>query len=401
MPANTVTRKLRQLRHTIRQLELAGGGERNLEMRREFNALLGQHLAGGADQSLQGGCFGMLGSADEAGGEAGGEDAGGGAAAVDEAPEEATTDETPVVEEATTDEFAFHDLKSEEVAGLATNDLIFNTTGDPPYYTVLDLGSGEIKYPQSKYKSGTKGSVKETKVKISASDKEVQGIINYIYKGQEGDEQFELCQNNVTSLVVEKLGITKGKVIIRAGSIMTEPDKKTRVNKLIDELKKRNGQIKYEFQQEDPLEDALGRIKGIQNGALGSLQKQIIVIGGALAYQVEIARKYASNPDEAYAMIGKLQKKDKETDETLLKNKKRIFAYLKTMDFVKKQHPEPGVMLVGPTGSNPTVIFVGKRKSTFYTFDPYNGTTFNQSDNVYPFPELSSEQQRLIQSKFT
>ena len=37
-------RKLHQLQKTIRQLELAGGG-RNVEMRREFNGLLGQYLA--------------------------------------------------------------------------------------------------------------------------------------------------------------------------------------------------------------------------------------------------------------------------------------------------------------------------------------------------------------------
>ena len=84
------------------------------------------------------------------------------------------------------------------------------------------------------------------------------------------------------------------------------------------------------------------------------------------------------------------------------KNKQRVFAYLKTMDFVQSMHQEPGIMLVGPTGSNPTVIFVGKEKSTFYTFDPYTGTTFEQSDNIsYPFPELSSKQQTFIESKFT
>ncbi len=47
-------RKLQQLQKTIRQLELAGGG-RNVEMRREFNGLLGQYLAQDGAKPLQGG----------------------------------------------------------------------------------------------------------------------------------------------------------------------------------------------------------------------------------------------------------------------------------------------------------------------------------------------------------
>lgn len=52
-------RKLHQLKKTIRQLELAGGG-RNVEMRREFNSLLGQYLAQGDAKPLQGGGFTFL-----------------------------------------------------------------------------------------------------------------------------------------------------------------------------------------------------------------------------------------------------------------------------------------------------------------------------------------------------
>jgi hypothetical protein len=50
-------RKLQHLQKTIRQLELAGGG-RNVEMRREFNGLLGQYLAQDGPEPLQGGACG-------------------------------------------------------------------------------------------------------------------------------------------------------------------------------------------------------------------------------------------------------------------------------------------------------------------------------------------------------
>ena len=312
--------------------------------------------------------------------------------------------------------------------GIVDHDLSLKLT-DEEAVICVDCGSSEIKFAvrddtnEERRCKAVKLSLDETNQNTKKAleqytqlQQPYETLKAYLYEVEGGhdvpeidnDDNATACAKALVDWVFQELKETSAgreqidpkKVIIRSGSIMVnKPNRVARFENLLKKCSKTtktkrmhnwgnaNAEIDEGFSKswtpqvthvsiweknfhrgvENAAADAISRlqaIKGVQQSPEGSAN--IIIAGGAMGRQSQYVEWFKDNQDKLNAVYSQMPTSGKN-----LKFNSKIYRYLQAMEHVSKTSNVQAVVL-GPGGSNPTVLLLVENDSSDRQVDYYD-----------------------------